>query len=57
MTSCRITGNSGLIGWGHSLQEACSHEDAPYDKSKAHRALPDCHSVLDVMRAYVKNEM
>lgn len=42
---------------GHSLQEACSHEDAPYDKSKAHRALPDCHSVLDVMRAYVKNKM
>ena len=42
---------------GYSLQEACGHEDVPYDKSKAHRALPDCHSVLDVMRAYVKNEL
>ena len=39
------------------LQEACSHEGAPYDKSKAHRAPPDCYNVLDVMRAYVKNEI
>ena len=42
---------------GYSLQEVCGHEGVPYDKSKAHRALPDCRSVLDVMRAYVKNEL
>ena len=42
---------------GHSLQEACDHEGVPRDESKAHRALADCYSVLDVMRAYVKNEM
>ena len=42
---------------GHSLQEACGHEGVPRDEGKAHRALVDCFSVLDVMRAYVKNEM
>ena len=42
---------------GHSLQDACGHEGVPRDESKAHRALADCYSVLDVMRAYVKNEM
>ena len=42
---------------GHSLQEACGHEGIPRDESKAHRAPPDCYCVLDVMRAYVNNEM
>ena len=42
---------------GYSLQEACGYEGVPYDKSKAHRALPDCYSVLEVMRAYVRNEI
>lgn len=42
---------------GHSLQKACNHEGVPRDESKAHRALADCHDVLEVMRAYVKNEM
>ena len=42
---------------GHSLEKACSHEGVPNDKTKAHRALADCHSVLAVMRAYVNNEM
>ena len=42
---------------GHSLKEACSHEGVPRDENKAHRALDDCNSVLDMMRAYVRNEM
>ena len=42
---------------GHSLEKACGHEGVPRVESKAHRALADCFSVLDVMRAYVKNEM
>ena len=42
---------------GYSLQEACGHEGVPRDESKAHRALVDCYSVLEVMRAYVRNEM
>ena len=41
----------------HSLADACRHEGVPSDKYKAHRARADCYSVLDVMRAYVKNEM
>ena len=39
---------------GHSLQEACDHEGVPRNESKAHRALADCHDVLEVMRAYVR---
>ena len=42
---------------GHSLKEACDHESVPRDESKAHRALADCYSVLEVMRAYVLYEM
>ena len=42
---------------GYSLQEACGHEGVPRDESKAHRALPDCYSVLEVMRAYVRNDI
>ena len=41
----------------HSLEDACRHEGIPSDKKKAHRAQADCFSVLDVMRAYVKNEL
>ena len=41
----------------HGLADACRHEGVPSDKYKAHRAQADCYSVLDVMRAYVKNEM
>ena len=41
---------------GHSLEEACGHEGVPRDESKAHRALPDCYDVLEVMRAYVRYE-
>ena len=42
---------------GYSLQEACDHEGVPRDESEAHRALADCYSALEVMQAYVKNEM
>ena len=42
---------------GYSLQEACGHEGVPRDESKAHRALDDCFSVLEVMRAYVRNDI
>ena len=42
---------------GYSLQEACGHEGVPRDESNAHHAQADCYNVLDVMRAYVKNEM
>ena len=42
---------------GYSLQDACVHEGVPRDESKAHRALADCYSVLEVMRAFVKYEM
>ena len=41
----------------HSLEKACGHEGVPRDESKAHRALPDCYDVLEVMRTYVRNEM
>ena len=41
----------------HGLADACRQEGVPSDKNKAHRAQTDCYSVLDVMRAYVKNEM
>ena len=41
----------------HSLEDACGHEGVPRVESKAHRALPDCYDVLEVMRAYVRNEM
>ena len=42
---------------GYSLQEACGHEGVPRDESKAHRTLPDCYSVLEVMRAYMRNDI
>ena len=42
---------------GHSLKEACDHEGVPRTESKAHRALADCYDVLEVMRAYVRDEM
>ena len=39
----------------HSLKDACRHEGVPHNESKSHRALADCHDVLEVMRAYVNN--
>ena len=42
---------------GHSLEDACGHEGVPRNEIMAHRALADCYDVLEVMRAYVRDEM
>ena len=36
-------------------QGEVNHEGVPHNKSKSHRALADCHDVLEAMRAYVNN--